>query len=375
MARLTLIGRRAVAPLCAALGHLPPEGRADALEVLARIGDAAAIPAVVDRLADPEGAVAMRAAAAAATLGGKDSIRSLAQRMRAPGLPGALAAVAALGRLGTEGSVECLDHLLGAAVDETLDEERRLSALDAAAAVVSGSDLDRVLERLASSAAPRVAADAVARLAARTPRQKTRKAAPTPAADESARTRALVAQAAAVAGQAAARRRWLASVEAEGPKAAEAVNEALAQATEAEHVVLLAEAAGRLGVPASIPVLRDTLPRWRLAPDSGRVAAAVHTALASLGSRVALDDLRMRIAAASGPTGASLARAIGLVGDASFLSPLAALAERDRDLAPVCEAAAGSLASRHRVNNRNRAVKDLPRSQRPIVQAWLSRKS
>ena len=372
VARLTLIGRRAISPLSKALRDLPSTGKLAALEVFDRLGDKTAIPAVLACLGDRDSGVSTRAAAALTTLGGPEASRALADRLRGEGLPGATAAALALGELARRGSIESLDSLLAAAMDNSLDDPRRLAALSAVAPA-AGPELRRVLERLARGPAPRLAAEAAARLAALEPRNSkgSRRVAEASGAG-SHRARELVSRATAAAQRGDSRLRWLAALEAEGPDALEALHASLSRSADPETTVLLAEAAGRIARPASIPVLRDLLARLPDGPEGLRVAAAAHTALAALDSRVALTDLRIRMERSSGPTAAALVRAAGLLGDASFGAALSALSAREPELEPSCAAAFRAIASRHRVTRRSRAIVALPAEARASVQRWLT---
>lgn len=372
VARLTLIGRRAVVPLSKALPDLPPSGRMAALEVLDRLGDGAALPAVLACLDDPEAEVSARAAAVVVTLGGAGVTTALAVRVRGQSLPASLAATTALGHLARRGAVEALDALLAAAVDDSLDDECRLAALSAAAPA-AGRELARILHLLTESSAPRVAAEASARLAALDP-AASGKGRRTPEAPGQGlrRARALVDGATSAARRSDTRHRWLAAVTAEGPDALEPLHAALSSAGTGETAALLVEAAGRLARPASIPVLRDLVARLPNTPEALQVAAATHAALAALDSRVALSDLRQRLGQASGPTAAVLVRAAGLLGDATFCAPLAALSVREKDLEPSCSAAFRAVASRHRITRRSRTVTSLTHDLRATVLGWLT---
>lgn len=93
----------------------------------------------------------------------------------------------------------------------------------------------------------------------------------------------------------------------------------------------------RRGVSVSLPLLHRALEgiRERELQASSRTRrgwraarAAVHVALAHQGSRVALYDLRELLEAADGPVVAPLLAAVGLIGDASCLEPLAELYAR-----------------------------------------------
>jgi len=94
----------------------------------------------------------------------------------------------------------------------------------------------------------------------------------------------------------------------------------------------------RRGNDVSLPLLHHALEeiREREARASARTRrgwraarTAIHVALAHRGSRVGLYDLRELLEAADGPVAAPLFTAVGLIGDASCLEPLAGLYARD----------------------------------------------
>lgn len=370
VARLSLVGRRAVTPLAEALPSLPPAGRVAALEVLERIGDVRALEAVLGHLDDPEPAVSARAATTAVLLGGPHASGTLVVHLRGRRQSSALAAATALGLLAADGHVPSLDALLATAVDELQDDERRLAALDAAAPG-AGHDFRAVLLRLTGSPSPRIAADAASRLAFRDPSSAHRATRGASDSRDLSRAHELADGALAAARRADTRRRWLQAIEAEGPGILDALHDALRSASATDATILLAEATGRLARAASIPVLRDLLARLDDAPENLRAAAAVHAALARLDSRVALTDLRDRLEHATGPTAADLVRSSGLVGDPSFGACLASLALRERDLESSCAAAFRAIALRHDITRRSRPVTALAPTLRAAVAEWL----
>ena len=93
------------------------------------------------------------------------------------------------------------------------------------------------------------------------------------------------------------------ALKAQGTAALPALHVALEQASRPLELEVLGDVLGALGAPASIPVLSRALQRLSRGPgqdeDAGQaaVAARLHLALADLGSRIALFDLRERLEA------------------------------------------------------------------------------
>jgi hypothetical protein len=107
------------------------------------------------------------------------------------------------------------------------------------------------------------------------------------------------------------------------------------------------------GGPAAITTLHDLLERLPRADEKaaqGKDAAAarghIHRALATLGSRIALYDLRESLAARPPLVPSLLVPAAAVVGDASLVAPLAALATEAPAIEDPCVAALTAIVDR-----------------------------
>lgn len=347
VAQLTLLGPRAVEPLLASMPEAPPPARVAALEVLERLGDRRAGPAVLDLVYDPSRPVALRAIELAGQRGDPRSAAVLAEVL-AQG-PGALRrpAVEALARLHGAGVVEALAPLVDTLVDEGAETALRLAVLDALLRIeppLPRSTLRPLQRRLASSDDP-----AVVRRASDLDRPTNRPK------DVVERLRG---------GEVGAdeARRIAAALLDSGAVPLERLHQALEEASSPRSVRALAAVLGVVGGPASIPALSRALARGADTAgdddggDDGLAArAAIHSALGALDSRVALHDLRELIAVHPRSVMPELLETAARVGDASLVPALARAATEEPNLLESCASTFASIARREKLR-RSRAL-------------------
>jgi hypothetical protein len=132
-------------------------------------------------------------------------------------------------------------------------------------------------------------------------------------------------------------------------------------------------ALARRGAPA-IPALRRALDRLgplRRGADAGslRARAALHEALAALGSRAALFDLREAVAAHPRAAMPALLRAASRIGDASLVPALARAVAEDPTLLEPCAGTLAAIVAHERLRKTSAVV----RSVRPEHRAALER--
>jgi HEAT repeat protein len=164
VAGLRLVGPRVIEPLRAFLEDAGPSARLAALDVLETLDDRRALPLVLALARAANEAVATRALEVAAGRPDPRAVRPLAALMKEGGSAGRRhTAALALVRLQTAGVVEALDPLVAAVLDEAAEPSLRLVALNALTALdppLAPATLRPLLERLAASATPAVAARA-----------------------------------------------------------------------------------------------------------------------------------------------------------------------------------------------------------------------
>ena len=321
VAGLTLLGPRVIGPIGAFLPGAAPEARRAALEVLERLADRAALPAILGLVHDDDEGVAVRAIEAAASRPDPRGAAPLGRVLAGPApARRRRAAAAALARLQAAGVVEALDPLAGRLLDEREDPALRVAILGDLLALdppLAPAAMRPLLETLSSSAEPELVSRAAAVLPpgrrGRRPRRTPGDPRPAGASVDEGLVAALLEPHLA-------------------PEAAARVTAALVRHG-APVIPLLLGALERLGPPrrggADAAVLRTR--------------ASVHEALAALDSRAALHDLREALEArlAMPP----LLRAAGRVGDASVVPALArAVAEEPALLEPCAEALAAIVA-------------------------------
>jgi HEAT repeat protein len=331
IARLTLLGPRAVEALTALLPAAEAP-RLGAIAALEGIRDGRALPALLQLIADPVPEVACRAIEATTAFPGARAVSALSAVL-APRPPrsGArrAAAVAALGRLHAAGVVEALEPLLSRLLDEAEDEGLRIAACDALAPLPR-HERDRLLTALRTTRSPALAR----RLGALD-------GATLPAASSSG------------AWEASDPRRLAATLHKQ-------------------------TSAGTLGGTAAIPPLHRLLEQLDAQVDAGADAAtiadakaAVHVALATLGSRIALYHLREMLERPPAHALTALVEAAGLIGDATLLPALAALATTHAAVAPPATRALAGIVAREGLRKNSRLVKRVaPEHRAALEQAW-----
>ncbi len=301
IARLTLVGERAVPALLETLRSGPKTARVPALRVLERLTSARALPEVLRQLEDPDPRVVAAAATAAAACETAAALPALVQALRRPGLEAREALTRALLQLFAAGVEEAMEPLLGAAFDSGLEAPVRALALT-------------VVDQLP--------------------------------ADE---RKAILAQAGQEDGRGAR-------------MAAEDVDALLASLPEgAAAVTRLHRALVSLRESGSTPAA------------FGLAAARLHAALAARDSRIALYDLRERLARRPPLEAETLLAAAGRVGDSSFVAPLVALAAEVPAHTAHCVAALTAIVGRENLKKSHRDVKAVRPQHRAVLDGLWSR--
>jgi hypothetical protein len=350
VARLTLIGERAVPALVDWMKAAEPTGRLAGLEVLGRLPEARAASLVVGLVGDPDPAVALRAIELAAEHPGPGAAAELSRVARQGRAPRRRAAVEALCRLHRGEDLEAMEALLELLVDEAADVGLRVRALQA----LAGSDrkaLRPVLRRLRNSGSPELRRH-LTELEAGPRRKPSRSPGP----------ERLVKAWLSEPGEREARRRLLAALE-EDRAALDWIHRVLDETDEPSTLRALIELLQDNRSPASLPRLHDLVRRLAEGPHSPErceVRARAHLALAALDSRIALYDLRELLPEAPVECLPLLLSAAGRVGDASLLPALARRAAADEHAVDACAVALGSIIERERLRRSSRAVKAVP---------------
>ena len=137
IARLTLLGERAVQPLIETLRAGSPVARLGAIKVLEQLNAPRALPALLGQLTAVESEIVAAAAAAIAGLGGAKAVGPLSKALGHEDAQARAAAADALAKLFATGVEEALEPLVGTLLDGKADErlrriaERALSRLPA----------------------------------------------------------------------------------------------------------------------------------------------------------------------------------------------------------------------------------------------------
>jgi hypothetical protein len=135
------------------------------------------------------------------------------------------------------------------------------------------------------------------------------------------------------------------------------------------------------GGPASITALHallEHLPRAdekaAQAPEVTEIRGRIHRALAALGSRIAVYDLRESLAVRPAPAPSLLLGAAQAVGDASLVPALAALGAEEPSLQDACVSALAAIVGRERLRRTSAAVKSVRPAHRAILDhLWRGR--
>ncbi len=350
VARLTLIGERAVPALVEWMKGAEPTGRRAGLEVLGRLRDARTENLVTSLVSDPDETVAERAIELAGEHPGRGAVAELSRVVRQGRPPRRRAALEALCRLHRADALEAMEALLELLVDEAAEPELRIRALDA----LAGSDrkaLRPVLRRLRTSGSAELKRH-LAELEAGPHRRASRSSGP---------ERLVEAWLSDPAGR-EARRRLLAALD-QDKTALDRVHQVLAQTDDPSTLRALIELLEEHRSPASLPRLHELVRRLAEGPGSperGEARARAHLALATLDSRIALYDLRELLPEAPVESLPLLLSAAGRVGDASLLPALARRAAEDPEAVEDCAVALRAIMKRERLRRSSRAAKAVP---------------
>ncbi len=294
--------------------------------MLERLGDTRGLDAVLPLTSDPHEEVAVKAIQVAAGFKEPRSGATLRTVLSSGSSPRRRAAVKGLGQLHRLGLVEAVEPLLGVLLDPSEEEALRLDALE------SLSSLDR---RTLLPALRPLAKD---------------------------RSPALARAAAVLAGGAS-------RAERAQPPSAEPVDPAIllarltAPRTPSAEVSAILAALVQQRTPALLPLLArrlETVSAEDLkAEPAARAKARLHLALAALGSRLALHDLRDMLKARPPHAARDLLAAAELVGDASLVPAIAALAVDEPRLAPAAATAFRAIAGRLSLRRTSRVIQGL----------------
>jgi hypothetical protein len=338
---LTLLGPRTLPHLPEFLVEASAGGRLAGLDLLERLGETRGLPAVLGLMTSDDDEVAVRAFEVAAAFPEPRTARAVRAALAGALSPRRAAAARTLGRLHRQGVVEAVEPLLDLALDAQEDEAIRLEALDALSSLDERA-LRPALLALAKDRNPALA-QAAALLGARRARGGTPKAAP---------------EAASAAGVPTLLARLV------SPRTS---------ATEAESVV---KALVEQRSPALIALLRLRLGEIGAAAATRATAQArarIHLALAALGSRIALHDLRELLKARPVHAAQDLLAAAGRVGDASLVPALAALAADEPLLAAAATPAFQAIVEREGLRRTSRVIVGLRPAHRVALNAlWAA---
>jgi len=362
VARLTLLGARAVEPVAASIASAPPAGRLAALEVLEAVDDPRALAAIVTLVSDRSDSVASRAADRLAAIPGRASVAALAEALTRGRAAVRRASVSALARLHGKGVVEALTPLVDLVVDEAADTRLRLEVLDQLGRLdppLPRGTLRPLARRLAGSPVTALA-DRAADLAGVTRRDAE------PGAE-------LLDRLAAAGTSPADRRRAAAAVRRMRPVPVARLRRIVDTTREPAVVAAIAELLGETADPASIPILARALGRLSGDESGLRARVAIHAALAALDSRIALHDLRELVAAPPRPLPEALLAAVERIGDDSLVPALARAVAEDPALVAPWGRAYAAIARRHRLRRTSAALRKVRKEHRAALEALLAR--
>lgn len=370
VAQLTLIGPRVVEPLLASLEGASAQTRLAALDVLERVADREALPALLRLTGDPSQAVALRAIEIAGQRPDRAALVTLTNLLHRAVPSRRRAAARALARLHGAGLVEALGPLVDTVFDEGAETRLRLAILEDLLRVeppLPRSASKPLVRRLASSRDGAVAARA-AELDRPPQRHVSSPRGPLDLIDRVARGEVREDEALDMAER-------LGRAEA---VPLERLHEALQRAEDPQSVQALAALLGAVGGAASIPILSRALRRASGATSPGgetagdlETRAALHSALAALDSAVALHDLRELIARHPPGVTPRLLEAAARVGNASLVPALARAATEDPALTPSCAAAYAAIARREGLRRSSAALRRVRPEHRPTLEALI----
>ncbi len=367
VAQLTLLGPRAVEPLLASLTDAPTPARLAALEVLERLEDRRTLPVILALVEDSSRAVALRAIELAGQRSDPRSAAALAEVLARGPRAHRRAAAEALARLHGAGVVDALAPLVDTLVDDEAGTALRLAVLDALLRIeppLPHSTLRPLRRRMASSGDPRVAARA-----SDLDRRARARGGPTDVVERLRGGKVTADEAREIA----------ASLRESGTAPLERLHEALEQAQTSRSLQALAVVLGTVGGPASILALSRALSRatdsegYEEGQEEGlAVRAAIHSALATLDSRVALHDLRDLIALRPHAVMPALLEAAARVGDASLVPALARAASEEPALLEPCASTFVAIARRERLRRSNAALRRVRAEHRGALDAFFA---
>ena len=396
VARLTLLGPRAVAAVLASLRAASPRGRLGMLAVLERLPDPRALPEILALFRAREPEVARKAVELAGVFPQLRSVAPLA-RVLSSGPPGLREPAAqSLARIHAAGILEAIDSLLDVLLDDDEDEGLRLAILETLSPLPAKTLLP-ILKRLRTTPSPALAA----RVAALRQRgggpgvgrgeleEKVGRLLDAGAGEE-----ALIAEL-VEAGEAAldvllerldkTRR----SAEAQrigralprfGEGARGRLHGAIAESQSLPAQKALALALGQLHSATSIPVLHRTLEGLSARAAGGGEATAIaetkaqiHVALAALDTRIALYDLRDMLRARPPWAATTLLAAAARIGEASVVPAIVALAHDQPGTVDACAAAFGAIAHREKLRRTSPALRGIKPEHRDALEALWAR--
>jgi len=345
IARLTLLGPRTLPEIEAFVVGAGAAGRLAALDLLERLGEARALPLVLTLTSDEDDEVARRAIEVAAAYPEPRTARALAAVLSAGSGLRRQAAARGLAQLQGQGLVEAVDPLLGLLLDTDEDETLRLGALESLSSLDVRS-LAPALRALGRDRSPAISRAATA-LARRRPTAKE----PEPQSQPQVDVPTLL--------------RRLASPD-----------------LSSSEVKPVLDALVRQRSPSVLALLGrqlEALPPE--APGAGaeglaRSKARIHLALAALGSRIALHDLREMLKARPLYAARDLLAAAAPVGDASLVPALAAIAHDEKHLAATAATAFKAIAEREKLRRTSRVIAALrPAHRATLLALWPSQRS
>jgi HEAT repeat protein len=357
---------RGRAPLLATLLDDDPALRELAAECLARFPAADVVLALERTLArDREGRVriaAVRALVEQCSAGRDDAVRRPLEILLDPaaGRPLRVAAFALLRSLPAAQQSGILERL----VTDADDEIRRLAA-DLPIELSSAREpvTDRVSVAIADLASPdyRTWNAAVARLAR----------------GGSAVVPALVAEIGRRPAEPEFATRAGMALKALGRRHAQAIADAVDEGEDLAALPVLVDVIGAIGEPALVyrlAGLLDRLPRPDSDPGVSRLRAKAHLALAKIGSRVAIQDLRAALADPNRPVDLELLAAIGLVGTRDEIPLLlGALSRAEPFVGARIADAVRTIVKRERIRSDAPALERLGDRDREALGRILSR--
>jgi hypothetical protein len=394
VARLTLAGERALVPLLALLDSASPPTLLAVLPVIEQLEPKAALPRLTALMRHADTRVAERVARLLGVFDDGRVLGPLSQALAHAAPSVRLAALDALASLHERGMVEALGPLVEALLDEAQDSDVRVRALDALASLPR-TELRALVRRLQhTDSAPlrrrasalgltgRPTSVAIGRLIERleSPASVPGRA-PTTAAEPAgpAAPEALVGRLERQPLPLPLARRLGLALTHLGPEALDAVQAALTRTQSPLALQVLAGVLAQSGAASSIPRIDAALRRLAARPETrddaahAEAAAQLHLALAALGSRIALYDLRERLGRRPALAVPALLQAVEKIGDASLVAPLTALAHEAPGTQDACSSALSSIVRRERLRRSARLLRSIPKAQQPTLAALWPR--